>query len=76
MKCGFFESDITPTLGSIIPGDFKARISDEVLDPIFVRATVFDSGDKVIAIAVIDACGITIDITQRIREAVSEKNKY
>ena len=69
MNCGFYECDITPCIGSVIPGDFKARYSTEILDPLFVRAAVFES----VAIAVIDACGITIDITERIRSAVFEK---
>ena len=33
MKCSFFELDITPPLGSIIPGDFAARYASEILDP-------------------------------------------
>lgn len=73
MNCGFFELDITPCLGSVIPGSFEARISDEILDPLYVRATVFDNGEKTLAIAVIDACGITCDITERIRESVALK---
>ena len=73
MKCGFYECDITPSLTSVIPGDFKARYSTEILDPLFVRAVVFESGKKTMAIAVIDACGITIDITERIRRSVFER---
>jgi len=66
MKCGFFELDITPALGSIIPGGFGARYSKSVLDRLFARAVVFDNGKNTLALAVVDACGITLDITERI----------
>lgn len=68
MKCGFYEFDITPSLGSIIPGGFGARYSKSVLDRLFARAVVFDNGENTLALAVVDACGITLDITERIRE--------
>ncbi|MBR3847787.1 MAG: neutral/alkaline non-lysosomal ceramidase N-terminal domain-containing protein [Oscillospiraceae bacterium] len=72
MKFGFFELDITPALGSIIPGDFAARYADEILDTLYVRAVAVNDGTNSLAIASIDACGITLDITTRIRERVSQ----
>lgn len=68
MKFGFYEIDITPPMGSIIPGSFGARFCDEILDKIYVRATVIQNEEKLLAIAVIDACGITMDITESIRK--------
>ena len=70
MQCGFFELDITPPLGSIIPGDFRARYATSIQDPLFVRAAVFRNGSTGIAIASVDAVGITGDLTQRIRTRV------
>ena len=70
MKCGFYENDVTPPLGSIIPGGFGARYSANVLDKLYVRACVIGNGDDAVAIASVDACGITIDITERIRNRV------
>lgn len=72
MKCGFFEIDITPTLGSIIPGGFAARYADEVLDKLYVRAAVIKNQKEALALAVIDACGITKDVTEKITDAVSK----
>ncbi|MBR2884729.1 MAG: neutral/alkaline non-lysosomal ceramidase N-terminal domain-containing protein [Clostridia bacterium] len=72
MKCGFYELDITPAIGSIIPGGFAARFANEILDKLYVRAVVFDNGETTLAIAVVDACGITSDITERIRARVTE----
>ena len=70
MQCGFFELDITPPLGSIIPGDFCARYARVIQDPLFVRAAVFRSRDTALAVASVDAVGITADITLRIRSRV------
>ena len=72
MKCGFYEFDITPPIGSIIPGGFGARFSNEILDKLYARAFVTDNGEKTLALVVIDACGITADIADRIRERVAE----
>ena len=72
MKCGFFELDITPPLGSIIPGDFGARYAEEILDPLYTRAFVVKNENMGLAIASVDACGITLDITERIRNRVSQ----
>ena len=40
MKCGFYELDITPSLGSIIPGSFEARLAP-------TSALEMDAGDIV-----------------------------
>ncbi len=72
MKCGFYEFDITPALGSIIPGGFAARFSTEVQEPLYARAFVAETQEKALAVVVIDACGITQDITDRIRERVAK----
>ena len=50
-KAGFCEADITPPLGSIIPGDFKARYNIGILDRIYTRAAVIYDGENKAAIA-------------------------
>ena len=72
MQCGFFECDITPAFGSIIPGDFGARRCNEILDPLFVRAMACSSGKESAAIAVIDACGIYGEDVCKIVKRVTE----
>ena len=72
LKCGFCELDITPALGSIIPGDFAARYATDILDPLCVRAVAFRNGEDDLAIASVDACGITLDTTEKIRMRVAE----
>lgn len=72
MKSGFYEFEITPALGAIMPGAFGARYAEEIRDRLYVRAGVFANENETVALAVIDACGITLDVTERIRERVAQ----
>ncbi len=45
-KCAFCEKDITPPLGTIIPGDFGARYSDGVIKSLMVRVLSASDGEK------------------------------
>ena len=72
MKCGFYEMDITPKLGSIIPGGFAARYAENVQEPLFARAFVAETEQSALAVVVVDACGITEDITLHVRERVAQ----
>ena len=45
MRAGFYEVDITPHLGSVIPGDFAPRYADGILHKLYSRA----AGDKIVA---------------------------
>ncbi|MEA4823983.1 MAG: hypothetical protein VB111_07715 [Clostridiaceae bacterium] len=68
---GFYETEITPPIGSIIPGDFGARYSTRILDPLFARTVVIQLDAATVGIVTIDCCGITSDITDRIRKRVA-----
>lgn len=70
MECGFYETDITPPLGSIIPGGFGARYNTDILEKICARAFYCAHEGLSAAVVVLDACGITLDITKRIRARV------
>ena len=72
LKLGFYELDITPPLGSIIPGDFRARYAATIQDPLYVRAVAVRSEAMSLAIVSVDTVGITLDITRRIRERVCQ----
>ncbi len=73
MKCGFFELDITPALGSTIPGGFAARYANEILNPLYCRAFVVKNDTSSLAMVSVDACGITLDITEQIRNRTAER---
>ena len=72
IRCAFCEKDITPPLGTIIPGDFGARHSDGVIKPLMVRAMTVSDGEKSAAIAVVDSCGLYADVTEAVRKKVAE----
>lgn len=55
MRCGFYQTDITPPLGSVIPGDFGARYNTTILDPLYARAVVYESDGKTVGIVTVDA---------------------
>lgn len=73
LKCAFCEKDITPPLGSIIPGDFGARFSDGVIKPLMTRALVANDGSKTCALAVVDSCGLYADVAKGIRENIAKR---
>ena len=72
-KCAFYEKDITPPIGSIIPGDFGARFSDGVLKSLMTRVFVASDGLKTCALAVVDSCGLYADVAKGIRENIAKR---
>jgi neutral ceramidase len=69
MKCAFYEKEITPPLGSAIPGYFEPRFGSDVLDRLYVKAVVTESGGSFMAIAAIDSCHMLLSF----RDAVAER---
>lgn len=68
LQCGMAELEITPPLGSSIPGYTAERKSDGIRDPLYAKALVVDSGGKVLAFIAIDALYIPGREADRIRE--------
>lgn len=46
LKVGFARADVTPPLGTALTGYFYPRISDGVLDPIYLNAISVNDGDS------------------------------
>mgnify|MGYP001178153182 CR=1 FL=1 len=65
--CGMSELEITPPLGSTIPGYFTDRKSTGIMDPLFVKAGVVESDERAFAFVVLDVLLITSDLTEKIR---------
>jgi hypothetical protein len=68
LQCGMAELDITPPLGSSMPGYTAERKSEGIRDPLFAKALVVESGETVLAIVTIDALYIPGREADRIRE--------
>ncbi|GAA3412406.1 hypothetical protein ACFFNY_23070 [Paenibacillus hodogayensis] len=70
LQCGMAELDITPPLGSSIPGYTEERKSDGIRGPLYAKAAVIESGDTVLALIAIDALFVPEREASRIRERV------
>lgn len=68
LQCGMAELDITPPLGSSIPGYTNERKSSGILNPLYAKALVVDTGETALAIIAVDALYIPARETERIRD--------
>lgn len=50
LKAGFARLDITPPLGTELTGYFQVRISDGILDPIYLNALALGDGDNTVLV--------------------------
>ncbi|MFP3904528.1 MAG: hypothetical protein ACLFWB_09845, partial [Armatimonadota bacterium] len=69
LKIGWAQADITPEDPVIITGQFHARVSEGVRDPITATALVLDGGDESV---VFISCDL-VAIGDALHEAVSER---
>ncbi|MBD2861857.1 neutral/alkaline non-lysosomal ceramidase N-terminal domain-containing protein [Paenibacillus oceani] len=68
LLCGMSELDITPPLGSSIPGYTEERKSVGIRDPLYAKAWVVESDETVLAFIAVDALYIPAREANRIRE--------
>ncbi|HET7559417.1 MAG TPA: hypothetical protein VFK80_05605, partial [Limnochordia bacterium] len=73
LRAGFAEIDITPPLGTEIVGWIKRIESRRILDPLYARAAVIESGAKRIALLQLDLCFVPGPLVQRIRARCEER---
>jgi hypothetical protein len=59
LKVGYSIKDITPPLGSDMPGYYKIRNLKEVLDPLEIVCVAFSDGKKTAFVMQIDAMAIS-----------------
>lgn len=52
LKCGFYESDVTPAMGMNLPGYFRERPATGVKDRIYVCAACFEDGNGGTAVTI------------------------
>lgn len=72
MKVGFSTVDITPPLGSEVPGGFGKHYLMDVHDPLHVKAAVFGDGDTRVALVSVDSLSIKAS-TVRAGRLMAEK---
>lgn len=69
LRIGWAQADITPPETVIVCGQFYARLSEEVLDPITATALALDAGGEQ---AVLVSCDL-VGVPDSLREAVRER---
>ena len=74
-KAGFARVDITPPLGSYMPGYYVERYAKKVLDPLEINMVAFSDGEKTALVAQIDTEGISDSVADAMRDAIVKATK-
>ena len=76
LKANFAEVDITPPLGILKIGWKKEIVSDKILDPLFARAAVIESGGERIAFIQLDTLSVRWTQVSDIRKRIMERTGF
>ena len=72
MKCGFYEMDITPSIGSGISAGFWPTKTVSIKDHLYAHAFAASSNGKTIVIVSLDIAVVEKEDADRIRSGISE----
>ena len=70
IKAGFSRVDITPPLGSFMPGYYKDRRAKEILDPLEINCVAFSDGAKTALVMQFDTEALSDSVADRMRDAI------
>ncbi len=70
LRVGVAATDITPPLGIPMAGYYHERGADGVLDPLYCKAMVLESGNERVALVALDIITITRAVTDRARAEI------
>ena len=75
LRAGAATVDITPPLGTHLAGSGAGehRPAETVMDPLYAKAIVFESGGRRVCIVILDLTIVTKDYSERIRAAIAER---
>ena len=73
LKAGFSRLDVTPPFGTEISGYFTVRISDGILDPLYINTVAVGNGNENLILMAVDYIGISHKYNTEIRAHISEK---
>ena len=72
LRVGVAVEEITPSTPMRIAGNYTSPISAGVHDPLVAKAIVFEQGGVKAALVVCDLTGISLDLSDRVRQAARE----
>ena len=73
LKAGSASANITPPLGTRIPGGFRPRYAENVDDELFAKAVVIDNGTTRIAIVTCDLIAIPEKIADAAKARIADR---
>lgn len=71
-KAGFAEMDITPAIGSEIPGNYRKQFHKTIHDPCKVRAAYFENDGKNVALVGLDALMVPRHVVEKVRARLKD----
>ena len=73
LKAGSASTNITPPLGTRIPGGFRPRYAENVDDELFAKAVVIDNGTTCIAIVTCDLIAIPEKVADAAKARIADR---
>ena len=73
LKAGSASANITPPLGTRIPGGFRPRYAENVDDELFAKAVVIDNGTTRIAIVTCDLIAIPEKVAEAAKARIADR---
>jgi len=70
---GYAQLDITPKLGTGMPGYFHGRKADGVLDPLLIKALALTYNDTTLVILAVDLIAFDRSLVGKLRDAIKSK---
>ena len=78
-KAAFYETEVTPPLGSFVPGHYARIYTEDVRDRLYIKSVVIDNGTHTVATVVLDCVELPADcydiIYKRVEEYTGIKSK-
>ncbi|MBZ4190866.1 hypothetical protein [Niabella beijingensis] len=70
LSAGTATTDITPPIGSVINGDFFPHRAQAVMDPLYAKAIVLQSGSIRLALVMVDICSLTYEFLDPVKQQI------
>lgn len=73
LYAGYHRLKVTPPMGVDIPGYYEVRLSDGIINDLYIRATAFSDGEKKAIIFSCDSIGIRNEAFQIVKKKIAER---